>query len=415
MCMQPEHGSGLQPRHGSGPSEDLGMTTVADKYEYQADSSYKKGMCPLTQLDLGTLCSLHEARTTRLVPSPLRLTPAVIMLHATTTHGQGHGHGHRLLTRGANGSLSLVWIAATLGPKAHLKRISKREIVSLNVPAACRLIAEPTLDRETMPLRISSTLLSGVSRVYGQQYNLHFNNVINVIDQIRLHMSSKRPTDITLDQPKVSDENRVETITLPLYPDIDLFGPAITLDMPTFLPPLTPIAPAAFPEEFLPAPGGAPLGFRAGTPSMELGRGYEPTGIGMASDLTTSDFGGYAGGYVFPESARAGADQESPSFVSSTTRTSISTRRVSGLRAAAGAGAGPIPTISELAMAEEREHGIMDLDLGLDLPPIPAQVAGQEDIGGPLGFERMSPLLQALPSLSPNQPHVRHVPCLASP
>ena len=83
-------------------------------------------------------------------------------------------HDQNQLLRGARSSLSLVWIAATFGSKAHVKRITKRQLLSLDVPAACQLIAAPGDDGQTLPLRISSTLLSGVSRVYGQQYAVLF-------------------------------------------------------------------------------------------------------------------------------------------------------------------------------------------------------------------------------------------------
>jgi N terminus of Rad21 / Rec8 like protein len=54
-------------------------------------------------------------------------------------------------------------LAATLGSKSTLKRLTKKSVMSADISHLCDLIAEPA---EPLALRLSSNLMVGVARVY---------------------------------------------------------------------------------------------------------------------------------------------------------------------------------------------------------------------------------------------------------
>lgn len=54
-------------------------------------------------------------------------------------------------------------LAATLGSKSTLKKLTKKSVMSADISHLCGLIAEPA---EPLALRLSSNLMVGVARVY---------------------------------------------------------------------------------------------------------------------------------------------------------------------------------------------------------------------------------------------------------
>jgi len=62
-------------------------------------------------------------------------------------------------------------LAATLGAKSTLKRLQKRDILSVDVPRACTFLSA---DDEPLALRLSSNLMYGVTRVFSQQYQFFY-------------------------------------------------------------------------------------------------------------------------------------------------------------------------------------------------------------------------------------------------
>jgi meiotic recombination protein REC8, fungi type len=62
-------------------------------------------------------------------------------------------------------------LAATLGAKSVLKKLQKREILSVDVPRACAFVSG---EDEPLALRLSSNLMYGVTRVYSQQYQFFY-------------------------------------------------------------------------------------------------------------------------------------------------------------------------------------------------------------------------------------------------
>lgn len=70
-----------------------------------------------------------------------------------------------ILTNKKDG-MGVIWLAATLGSKHSVRRIQKRDYLSVDVSKACRAIVTPT---EPLALRTSSSLMVGVSRVFERQ------------------------------------------------------------------------------------------------------------------------------------------------------------------------------------------------------------------------------------------------------
>ena len=63
--------------------------------------------------------------------------------------------------------MAIVWLAATLGEKTSFKKLQKREVMSVDVVKTCEFLQAPS---EPMALRMSSSLMVGVTRVYARQY-----------------------------------------------------------------------------------------------------------------------------------------------------------------------------------------------------------------------------------------------------
>ncbi|WVR09559.1 hypothetical protein IAU60_006628 [Kwoniella sp. DSM 27419] len=78
------------------------------------------------------------------------------------------------------GSFGIIWLMATLGPKN--KKITRRQLTSVDLPSTCELIAQPP---EPMALRLSGALLVGVARCYNQNYELFFSDVSNFHSNLR--------------------------------------------------------------------------------------------------------------------------------------------------------------------------------------------------------------------------------------
>jgi hypothetical protein len=66
-------------------------------------------------------------------------------------------------------------LAATLGAKSSLKRLQKRDILSVDVPEACTFLSNPP--DQPLALRLSSNLMYGVTRIFSQQYTFFYSNL----------------------------------------------------------------------------------------------------------------------------------------------------------------------------------------------------------------------------------------------
>jgi N terminus of Rad21 / Rec8 like protein len=69
----------------------------------------------------------------------------------------------------------MVRLAATLGAKSSLKRLQKRDILSVDVPEACTFLSNPP--DQPLALRLSSNLMYGVTRIFSQQYTFFYSKL----------------------------------------------------------------------------------------------------------------------------------------------------------------------------------------------------------------------------------------------
>ncbi|KAK9718988.1 R8 protein [Basidiobolus ranarum] len=113
------------------------------------------------------------------------------------------------------GGFGIIWLAATLGAKSHVKKLSKKDVKSVNVIQACGFLASPP---EPLALRLSSNLMVGISRVYNQQYDMYYTEVNNLWQNIRNHLMALESENVTMAVP----EARFEAITL--SEDFELSG-----------------------------------------------------------------------------------------------------------------------------------------------------------------------------------------------
>ncbi|KAK9245781.1 Rec8 like protein-domain-containing protein [Lipomyces tetrasporus] len=82
-------------------------------------------------------------------------------------------YSYDILSRRSSG-LSTVWLVATLGSKSSLKRVHRKDILSVSIPDACDLIIHPP---QPLALRLSSNLLYGVTSIHDQQSGFLYSDV----------------------------------------------------------------------------------------------------------------------------------------------------------------------------------------------------------------------------------------------
>lgn len=62
-------------------------------------------------------------------------------------------------------------LAATLGPRSQTRRLSRRDYASVDIVDSCKYVMAPP---EPLSLRLASSLMIGIARVYGQQCQIYF-------------------------------------------------------------------------------------------------------------------------------------------------------------------------------------------------------------------------------------------------
>lgn len=117
-----------------------------------------------------------------------------------------------ILSRRKTG-LGVVWLAATLGSKSSVRRLSRKDIMAVNVSKACTMVRSPN---EPMALRLSSQLLYGVVKIYHQQAEIWMQDVSTAHVSIRRQMSVlSEPGHSSIDMPKPPAKH-LEAITMRL-------------------------------------------------------------------------------------------------------------------------------------------------------------------------------------------------------
>ncbi|KFY88214.1 hypothetical protein V500_06496 [Pseudogymnoascus sp. VKM F-4518 (FW-2643)] len=134
-------------------------------------------------------------------------------------------YSHEILTSRKYG-VATVWLVGTLGPTSTALKVKRKQILGVDVRKACETIIQP---EAPMALRLQSSLLYGVSRVYNQQcgYVLHDaqtaqNNLRTLLKVVKnnaidLDAGAARP-----DQLMLMDDPAFEPgLALPSLPPLD--------------------------------------------------------------------------------------------------------------------------------------------------------------------------------------------------
>ncbi len=77
-------------------------------------------------------------------------------------------YNNDILSRRKSG-LGIVWLAATLGDRSVIRRLTRKDILGVRISAACDFLRSPT---EPLALRLSSQLMYGVVKLYSSQWEL---------------------------------------------------------------------------------------------------------------------------------------------------------------------------------------------------------------------------------------------------
>jgi len=89
---------------------------------------------------------------------------------------------------------SLAGIAATVGHRSQARRLKRTDILSVNVASTCKQLQQPG---EKLALRLSSNLMVGVARIYGQQVSIFGTDVATMLARIK-HSNDVRSLDASI-------------------------------------------------------------------------------------------------------------------------------------------------------------------------------------------------------------------------
>ncbi|KAG0063714.1 hypothetical protein BGZ90_002533, partial [Linnemannia elongata] len=116
--------------------------------------------------------------------------------------------------------LGLIWLAATLGPRSGINKLSKKEVNGVNIVKSCKDISQPV---EPFALRFSSNLMVGITRVYSQQYNFYYSDVSNTWMRLKRDLAAVQSENLDMVNPGA----KIDAIT---------FGYDLTIEQDLFRP-----------------------------------------------------------------------------------------------------------------------------------------------------------------------------------
>ncbi|SNX81494.1 related to meiotic recombination protein rec8 [Melanopsichium pennsylvanicum] len=95
-------------------------------------------------------------------------------------------YNNDILARRKTG-LGLVWLAATLGHHSIIHRLTRKEILSVDISKSCASVIRPS---EPLALRLSSQLMYGLVKLYNHQTELLYQDTVHVQSDVRRHTST---------------------------------------------------------------------------------------------------------------------------------------------------------------------------------------------------------------------------------
>ncbi|KAG9233376.1 hypothetical protein BJ875DRAFT_378746 [Amylocarpus encephaloides] len=125
---------------------------------------------------------------------------------------------HTILTSRKYG-IATIWLAATLGSASTTRKLTKKAINDVDVPRACGTISEPDAP---MALRLQSSLMYGVVKVYHQQYGYLLTDVRGAESGMRALMQISPSNALDSNAGKARPEQLVLADDPAFLPDIEL-------------------------------------------------------------------------------------------------------------------------------------------------------------------------------------------------
>ncbi|OBT90135.1 hypothetical protein VE02_00937 [Pseudogymnoascus sp. 03VT05] len=134
-------------------------------------------------------------------------------------------YSHEILTSRKYG-VATVWLVGTLGPTSTALKVKRKQILGVDVRKACETIIQP---EAPMALRLQSSLLYGVSRVYNQQCGYVLQDAQTAQNNMRALLKVMKNNAIDLnagavrrDQLMLMDDPEFEPgLALPSLPPLD--------------------------------------------------------------------------------------------------------------------------------------------------------------------------------------------------
>lgn len=121
-------------------------------------------------------------------------------------------YNNDILARRKTG-LGIVWLAATLGDRSVVRRLTRRDILSVNISSTCASVRNPI---EPLALRLSSQLMYGVVKLYSHQTELLHQDTSAMQSDIRRRVAASTLGTETMNIDMRHPTKGVEAITLPL-------------------------------------------------------------------------------------------------------------------------------------------------------------------------------------------------------
>lgn len=120
------------------------------------------------------------------------------------TGGIAHFHTHQIflffmtlqLLTSKDDGIAQAWAMATLGSLASRRRAWRKAVVDISIPQTCTVILSSP--NNTLPLRVSSNLLYGMSLIYKQKVTYMFNDVVAIYSRLCAPLFSNVPTEPAL-------------------------------------------------------------------------------------------------------------------------------------------------------------------------------------------------------------------------
>ncbi|CAA22442.1 meiotic cohesin complex kleisin subunit Rec8 [Schizosaccharomyces pombe] len=141
------------------------------------------------------------------------------------------------------GGMGVIWLAATLGSKHSLRKLHKKDIMSVDIDEACDFVA---FSPEPLALRLSSNLMIGVTRVWAHQYSFFHSQVSTLHLRVRKeldHFTSKPFKNIDIQNEQTNPKQLLLAEDPAFIPEVSLYDafnlPSVDLhvDMSSFTQP----------------------------------------------------------------------------------------------------------------------------------------------------------------------------------